>query len=93
MAFLFDPGKSCNAIILSFSVLLFFLHQVCSRCSETVPPSIVAPLLTPQCIRLLSEEASSEEDNLWQSLGDAWNIPRFLLRPAQSQPFIDINEE
>uniref|UniRef100_A0A3P9N8J0 EPS8 signaling adaptor L3a n=1 Tax=Poecilia reticulata TaxID=8081 RepID=A0A3P9N8J0_POERE len=52
-----------------------FPHQVCSHCSETIPPSIVAPLLTPQCIRLLSEEASSEEDNLWQSLGDAWNIP------------------
>ncbi|KAM4740164.1 epidermal growth factor receptor kinase substrate 8-like protein 3 [Anableps anableps] len=54
-----------------FSALAF----ICSHCSETLPPSIVAPLLTPQCIRLLSEEASSEEDNLWQSLGDAWNIP------------------
>uniref|UniRef100_A0A3Q2UWK4 EPS8 signaling adaptor L3a n=1 Tax=Haplochromis burtoni TaxID=8153 RepID=A0A3Q2UWK4_HAPBU len=40
-----------------------------------LPPSIIAPLLTPQCIRLMSEEASTEEDELWQSLGDAWNIP------------------
>ncbi|KAM4581839.1 LOW QUALITY PROTEIN: epidermal growth factor receptor kinase substrate 8-like protein 3 [Fundulus diaphanus] len=54
-----------------FSALAF----VCSHCSEVLPLSIVAPLLTPHCIRLLSEEASSEEDNLWQSLGDAWNIP------------------
>lgn len=47
-----------------------------SHCPEVLPPSIIAPLLTPQCIRLMSEEASTEEDELWQSLGDAWNIPR-----------------
>lgn len=51
-------------------------HQIVTHCSEDVPPSIVAPLLTPQCICLMSEEASAEEDQLWQSLGDAWNIPR-----------------
>ncbi|XP_008287657.1 epidermal growth factor receptor kinase substrate 8-like protein 3 [Stegastes partitus] len=48
---------------------------VVSHCPEDLPPSIVAPLLTPYCIRLMSEEASTEEDTLWQSLGDAWNIP------------------
>ncbi|XP_028430864.1 epidermal growth factor receptor kinase substrate 8-like protein 3 [Perca flavescens] len=48
---------------------------VVSHCPEDLPPTIVAPLLTPQCIRLLSEEASAEQDQLWQSLGDAWNIP------------------
>ncbi|KAM8914427.1 epidermal growth factor receptor kinase substrate 8-like protein 3 isoform 2-T3 [Spinachia spinachia] len=54
-----------------FSTLSFLV----SHCAEDLPETIVAPLLTPQCIRLLSEEASSEEDGLWQSLGDAWNIP------------------
>ncbi|XP_068568061.1 epidermal growth factor receptor kinase substrate 8-like protein 3 isoform X2 [Cebidichthys violaceus] len=54
-----------------FSALAF----VASHCAEELPPTIVAPLLTPQCICLLSEEASTEEDQLWQSLGDAWNIP------------------
>ncbi|XP_068449807.1 epidermal growth factor receptor kinase substrate 8-like protein 3 [Clinocottus analis] len=54
-----------------FSTLGF----VASHCAEDLPQTIVAPLLTPQCIRLLSEEASMEEDQLWQSLGDAWNIP------------------
>uniref|UniRef100_A0A3P9BWV6 EPS8 signaling adaptor L3a n=1 Tax=Maylandia zebra TaxID=106582 RepID=A0A3P9BWV6_9CICH len=49
--------------------------NVVSHCPEVLPPSIIAPLLTPQCIRLMSEEASTEEDELWQSLGDAWNIP------------------
>ncbi|XP_034547108.1 epidermal growth factor receptor kinase substrate 8-like protein 3 [Notolabrus celidotus] len=54
-----------------FSTLGF----VVSHCPEELPQTIVAPLLTPTCIRLLSEEASAEEDQLWQSLGDAWNIP------------------
>uniref|UniRef100_A0A3Q2SWE1 EPS8 signaling adaptor L3a n=1 Tax=Fundulus heteroclitus TaxID=8078 RepID=A0A3Q2SWE1_FUNHE len=64
-----------NLLVCLTSKFCLCLHQVCSHCSEVLPPSIVAPLLTPLCIRLLSEEASSEEDNLWQSLGDAWNIP------------------
>ncbi|KAM9759054.1 epidermal growth factor receptor kinase substrate 8-like protein 3 [Menidia menidia] len=54
-----------------FSALAF----VVSHCPEGLPPTIVAPLLTPQCVRFLSEVASTEEDQLWQSLGDAWNIP------------------
>ncbi|XP_049893457.1 epidermal growth factor receptor kinase substrate 8-like protein 3 isoform X1 [Epinephelus moara] len=54
-----------------FSTLAF----VVSHCPEDLPQTIVAPLLTPQCFRLLSEEASTEEDQLWQSLGDPWNIP------------------
>ncbi|KAI2644966.1 Epidermal growth factor receptor kinase substrate 8-like protein 3 [Labeo rohita] len=40
-----------------------------------LPPSIVAPLFEPECVVFLSEEATPEEDRLWQSLGDAWNIP------------------
>ncbi|XP_035486950.1 epidermal growth factor receptor kinase substrate 8-like protein 3 isoform X2 [Scophthalmus maximus] len=54
-----------------FSSLAF----VIVHCPKDLPPTIVAPLLIPQCIRLMSEEASAEEDQLWQSLGDAWNIP------------------
>ncbi|XP_061639405.1 epidermal growth factor receptor kinase substrate 8-like protein 3 isoform X1 [Phyllopteryx taeniolatus] len=65
-----NPGVS-EFVHSLFSALGF----VVSHCSEDVPPSIVAPLLTPQCICLMSEEVSTEEDQLWQSLGDAWNIP------------------
>ncbi|KAM6927235.1 epidermal growth factor receptor kinase substrate 8-like protein 3 [Xenentodon cancila] len=54
-----------------FSTLAFLV----SHCPKDLPATIVAPLLTAQCIRLLSEEASTEEDQLWQSLGDPWNIP------------------
>ncbi|XP_010879825.1 epidermal growth factor receptor kinase substrate 8-like protein 3 isoform X2 [Esox lucius] len=69
-------GKISNPSAPEFVHCLFStLAFVVSHCPEDLPPTIVAPLLEPECIRLLSEEASPEEDKLWQSLGDAWNIP------------------
>nr|XP_057910223.1 epidermal growth factor receptor kinase substrate 8-like protein 3 [Doryrhamphus excisus] len=69
-------GKIQNPDVSEFIHSLFsVLSFLVSHCSEELPPSIVAPLLTPQCICLMSEEATAEEDRLWQSLGDAWNIP------------------
>ncbi|XP_069008686.1 epidermal growth factor receptor kinase substrate 8-like protein 3 [Embiotoca jacksoni] len=55
--------------------LFSMLVLVTPHCPDDLPPTIVAPLLSPLSIRLMSEEASSEEDLLWQTLGDAWNIP------------------
>ncbi|XP_047195220.1 epidermal growth factor receptor kinase substrate 8-like protein 3 [Hippoglossus stenolepis] len=69
-------GEISNPSAPEFVHTLFSsLAFVISHCPEDLPQTIVAPLLTPQCIRLMSEEASPEEDQLWQSLGDAWNIP------------------
>ncbi|KAK1800105.1 hypothetical protein P4O66_006609, partial [Electrophorus voltai] len=55
--------------------LFSMLDLVVGQCADDLPPSVVAPLLEPECVRFLGEEASPEEDQLWQSLGDAWNIP------------------
>ncbi|XP_058230268.1 epidermal growth factor receptor kinase substrate 8-like protein 3 isoform X2 [Hemibagrus wyckioides] len=52
------------------------LEVVVTWCVDDLPACVVAPLLEPECVRFLSEEATQEEDQLWQSLGDAWNIPR-----------------
>uniref|UniRef100_A0A4W5M6U8 EPS8 signaling adaptor L3 n=1 Tax=Hucho hucho TaxID=62062 RepID=A0A4W5M6U8_9TELE len=69
-------GKISNPSAPEFIHCLFStLAFVVSYSPEELPPTIVAPLLKPECIRLLSEEATPEEDQLWQSLGDAWNIP------------------
>ncbi|XP_053296175.1 epidermal growth factor receptor kinase substrate 8-like protein 3 [Pleuronectes platessa] len=69
-------GQISNPSAPEFVHTLFSsLEFVISHCPEDLPQTIVAPLLTPLCIRLMSEEASPEEDQLWQSLGDAWNIP------------------
>lgn len=54
-----------------------FPHQVESHSPVGLPASIKVPLLTPQCVRLLSEEASPEEIQVWESLGEAWNTPRW----------------
>ncbi|KAI7790955.1 epidermal growth factor receptor kinase substrate 8-like protein 3 isoform X2 [Triplophysa rosa] len=55
--------------------LFTILHLIVCQCGEDLPQTVVAPLLEPQCVVLLSEHASPDEDKLWQSLGDPWNIP------------------
>lgn len=51
--------------------------QVAPHSPVGLPMTIVTPLLTPECVQLLSEEVAPEEDQLWQSLGDPWNVPRW----------------
>ncbi|KAF4072323.1 hypothetical protein AMELA_G00261770 [Ameiurus melas] len=55
-----------------FVTLDFLLRQYPSA----VAPSVVSPLLTEQSLQLLSQVVTPEEGQLWNSLGDAWNIPR-----------------
>ncbi|XP_051551161.1 epidermal growth factor receptor kinase substrate 8-like protein 3 [Myxocyprinus asiaticus] len=55
--------------------LFSILDMIVCHCAEDLPQSVIAPLFEPECIVFLSEEASPDEDKLWQSLGDAWNIP------------------
>ncbi|XP_051977594.1 epidermal growth factor receptor kinase substrate 8-like protein 3 [Xyrauchen texanus] len=55
--------------------LFSILDLLVCHCTEDLPQSVIAPLFEPECIVFLSEEASADEDKLWQSLGDAWNIP------------------
>lgn len=69
-------GKINNPSAAELVHCLFsILDLVVFHCNEDLPPSIVAPLFEPECVIFLSEEATPEEDHLWQSLGDAWNIP------------------
>ncbi|XP_056462443.1 epidermal growth factor receptor kinase substrate 8 [Gadus chalcogrammus] len=65
-----DP--SASDFVHNLFTTLAFVH---ARCPPDLSSTVVAPLLTPECFRLLSEEANPEEDALWQSLGDPWNIP------------------
>ncbi|KAF5901508.1 epidermal growth factor receptor kinase substrate 8-like protein 3, partial [Clarias magur] len=51
-----------------------------------VAPSVVCPLLTEQALQLLTQVVTQEEDQLWNSLGDAWNIPRSKWPNADQIP-------
>lgn len=59
-------------------VHIFFntLNMIVPRYPLDLPPSVLSPLLTVSALRLLSQVVSPEEDDLWRSLGDSWNIPR-----------------
>ncbi|XP_030634199.1 epidermal growth factor receptor kinase substrate 8-like protein 3 [Chanos chanos] len=60
------------------------LEFVVSRCPEGLPPTIVSPRLTMPCFRFLGDEVTPEEDRLWQSLGDAWNVPGGVFKRSDS---------
>lgn len=44
-----------------------------------LPHKVVAPLLTREAINLLINCVTSKETELWNSLGNAWLIPRFFV--------------
>nr|XP_020487922.1 epidermal growth factor receptor kinase substrate 8-like protein 3 isoform X1 [Labrus bergylta]XP_020487924.1 epidermal growth factor receptor kinase substrate 8-like protein 3 isoform X1 [Labrus bergylta] len=58
-------------------VHIFFniLGMIVPQYPVDLPPTVLSPLLTVSTLRLLSQVVSLEEDNLWRSLGDPWNIP------------------
>ncbi|CAL9704676.1 unnamed protein product [Knipowitschia caucasica] len=67
-------GRINNPSAADFVHSLFStLAYVEAHCPKGLPPTILAPLLTPESVQLMSDEATEEEESLWQSLGDAWN--------------------
>ncbi|KAJ8258001.1 hypothetical protein GJAV_G00192030 [Gymnothorax javanicus] len=57
-------------------ILFSTLEFLVPHCPRDLPPSVVVPLFLEQTLQLLSKEVTPEEDKLWISLGDAWNMPR-----------------
>ncbi|XP_051280499.1 epidermal growth factor receptor kinase substrate 8-like protein 3b isoform X2 [Dicentrarchus labrax] len=59
-------------------VHIFFgnLAMIVPQYPADLPPTVISPLLTVAALRLLSQVVDPEEDNLWRSLGDSWNLPR-----------------
>ncbi|XP_057679689.1 epidermal growth factor receptor kinase substrate 8-like protein 3b isoform X2 [Corythoichthys intestinalis] len=53
-----------------------------------LPTTVLSPLLTEASLRLLRQTVSPEEDQLWQSLGDSWNIPRSRWPDEDVPPYI-----
>lgn len=57
-------------------MLTSMFPQVVPQYPLDIPPSVVSPLLTVPALRLLSQVVDPEEDQLWRSLGDSWNVQR-----------------
>ncbi|XP_044068826.1 epidermal growth factor receptor kinase substrate 8-like protein 3b [Siniperca chuatsi] len=53
-----------------------------------LPPTVLSPLLTEAAVQLLSQVVGPEEDCLWTSLGDSWNIPRSRWPDDDVPPYI-----
>ncbi|XP_037628293.1 epidermal growth factor receptor kinase substrate 8-like protein 3b [Sebastes umbrosus] len=71
-------------------VHIFFtsLGAILPQYPADLPPSVLSPLLTDAAVRLLSEVVDPEEDQLWRSLGDAWNFPRSRWPDDNVPPYI-----
>lgn len=53
-----------------------------------VPPTVLSPLLTETALGLLNQVVSPEEDQLWRSLGECWNVSRSQWRGVDVPPYI-----
>ncbi|AWP09555.1 putative epidermal growth factor receptor kinase substrate 8-like protein 3 [Scophthalmus maximus] len=71
-------------------VHIFFtcLGMIVARYPADLPPTVLSPLLTEATARLLSQVVSPEEDGLWRSLGDPWNIPSSRWPGDNVPPYI-----
>ncbi|KAM9813483.1 epidermal growth factor receptor kinase substrate 8-like protein 3 [Neosynchiropus ocellatus] len=55
--------------------LFSILEYITQYCPRHLPSTVVAPLLTPQCVHLMHEEVTAAEERRWKALGDAWTVP------------------
>lgn len=62
------------------------LGFIMSHYPPNIPPSVLSPLLTENALQLLGRVVTPNEDKLWSSLGDAWNIPRSKLPNGDQIP-------
>ncbi|KAM8867969.1 epidermal growth factor receptor kinase substrate 8-like protein 3 [Synchiropus picturatus] len=74
--------------------LFSILEYIIQYCPRHLPSTVVAPLLTPQCVQLMHEEVTAAEERRWKALGDAWTVPSTQWPkdqpiPAFSLTFID----
>lgn len=57
-------------------ILFSVLSTLLSHYPPNLPPTVLTPLLTEHALVLLAKEVTPQENQLWRSLGDNWNVPR-----------------
>ncbi|KAM3872379.1 epidermal growth factor receptor kinase substrate 8-like protein 3 [Diretmus argenteus] len=82
-------GKLNNPTAPDFVHILFSsLGVIVPQYPPDLPHTVLTPLLTEAALLLLSQVARPEEDRLWRSLGDCWNIPRSRWPDGDVPPYI-----
>lgn len=82
-------GSLTNPSAEDFVHILFTtLDMLIPQYPLDLPPTVLSPLLTEPALHLLSQVVSPEEDALWRSLGDTWNIPRSRWPDDNVPPYI-----
>ncbi|XP_028264989.1 epidermal growth factor receptor kinase substrate 8-like protein 3b isoform X2 [Parambassis ranga] len=69
-------------------IFFSYLNQIFSLYPTDLPPTVLSPLLIEKAVGLLSQVVNPEEDQLWKSLGDSWNIPRSRWPNDDVPPYI-----
>ncbi|XP_037102373.1 epidermal growth factor receptor kinase substrate 8-like protein 3b isoform X2 [Syngnathus acus] len=64
------------------------LATILPHYNSQLPRVAVSPLLTESSLRLLRQVVNPEEDQLWRSMGDSWNIPRSRWPDDDIPPYI-----
>ncbi|XP_041801218.1 epidermal growth factor receptor kinase substrate 8-like protein 3b isoform X2 [Chelmon rostratus] len=81
-------GSLSNLTAPDYVHIIFSILQVIApQYPADLPPTVISPLLTVPALRLISETVNPQEDNLWMSLGDSWNLPRSKW-PEDVPPYI-----
>ncbi|XP_058497841.1 epidermal growth factor receptor kinase substrate 8-like protein 3b isoform X1 [Solea solea] len=71
-------------------VHIFFscLAMLVPRYPADLPPTVISPQLSESAVWLLSDVVTPEEDQLWKSLGEPWNVPRSRWARNDVPPYI-----
>ncbi|XP_067448132.1 epidermal growth factor receptor kinase substrate 8-like protein 3b [Thunnus thynnus] len=71
-------------------VHIFFssLGSILPQYPADLPPTVLSPLLTEMAMRLLAQVVDPNEDQMWRSLGDCWNVPRSRWPDDDVPPYI-----
>ena len=59
---------------------------------QPIAPQVLNPLLTEDAVNMLNSCLSSQERDLWRTLGEAWTVPRlpfFFDNSLFSTTFVD----
>ncbi|KAM9855216.1 epidermal growth factor receptor kinase substrate 8-like protein 3b [Aulostomus maculatus] len=69
-------------------IFFSFVGMMVPHYPADVPSTVLSPLLSDATVQLLSGVVSSEEEEFWRSLGDAWNISRSRWTYEDVPPYI-----